>query len=179
MKLIVEDYVNHIAGIDILRLDPSFSENQKWYRAPWIAAEFNLLYRWHGLVPDAFEVAGQNESFIKNFDLLTRKGLSSLMQAATNQVAGDISLDNVPGFLLPAEQAMINKGRDWRLRSFNDYRERFGLGKLNSFDELTEDTNLKDRLKKLYGNINNLELTVGLFAEDSKRTLMLPGRSKI
>ena len=66
---------------------------------------------------------------------------------------------------------MINKGRDWRLRSFNDYRERFGLGKLNSFDELTEDTNLKDRLKKLYGNINNLELTVGLFAEDSKRTL--------
>jgi prostaglandin-endoperoxide synthase 2 len=171
MKLIIEDYVNHIAGIDVLRLDPSFVEKKKWYRTPWIAAEFNLLYRWHGLVPDTFKIGGRDEGFVENFDLLTKESLSSLMQAATKQVAGDISLDNVPSFMMPAEQAMIDKGRDWRLRSFNDYRDQFNLDRLTSFDELTNDADLKSKLSRLYGHIDNLELTVGLFAEDSDWTL--------
>lgn len=171
MKLVIEDYVNHIAGIDILLMDTSFVEKQEWYRTPWIAAEFNLLYRWHGLVPDTFKIAGRDESFVKNFDLLTKEGLSSLLEAATMQVAGETSLNNVPGFLMPMEQAMINKGRDWQLRSFNDYRVKFGLSRLNSFEQLTEDANLSESLGKLYGDIDNLELTVGLFAEDGGRTL--------
>lgn len=171
MKLIIEDYVNHIAGLDVLVMDNSFVEKQQWYRTPWIAAEFNLLYRWHGLVPDALKVAGRDESLIRNFDLLINEGLSSLLEAATLQVAGKISLDNVPGFLMPAEQAMINKGRDWRLGSFNDYRVKFGLSRIESFDQLTDDTNLNKRLKALYSDIDNLELTVGLFAEDGGSTL--------
>jgi len=171
MKLVIEDYVNHIAGINILRMTPSFVEKQKWYRTPWIAGEFNLLYRWHGLVPDTFKVAGKDESFTKNFDLLSKSGLSNLMHAATTQVAGKITLDNVPEFMMPAEQAMINKARDWRLRSFNEYREQFGLKRLTSFDQLTDDTDLQSRLKKLYNHIDNLELTVGLFAEDGGSTL--------
>jgi len=95
MKLVIEDYVNHIAGLDILILDTSFVEKQKWYRTPWIAAEFNLLYRWHGLVPNAFKVSGKDESLVNNFDLLTKEGLSQLLKASTNQVAGKISLDNL------------------------------------------------------------------------------------
>jgi len=171
MKLVIEDYVNHIAGVDILRLDPSFTEKQQWYRTPWIAAEFNLLYRWHGLVPDTFSVADKDESFVKNYALLTNKGLGHLMESATNQVAGQISLDNVPKFMLPAEQAMINKGRDWRLRSFNDYREQFGLSRLDSFADLTDDEHMQSRLSNLYGDIDKLELTVGLFAEEGEDSL--------
>ncbi|PCH61432.1 MAG: hypothetical protein COC05_01190 [Gammaproteobacteria bacterium] len=171
LKLVIEDYVNHIAGLDVLLMDTSFVEKQKWYRTPWIAAEFNLLYRWHGLVPDTLKVAGRDESFVKNFELLTKEGLSNLLKAATMQVAGDISLDNVPEFLMPAEQAMINKGRDWRLRSFNDYRVKFGLSRLSSFDQLTDDVNLNESLSGLYGDVDNLELTVGLFAERGSFTL--------
>lgn len=152
MKLVIEDYVNHIAGIDILLMDTSFAEKQKWYRTPWIAAEFNLLYRWHGLVPDTLKIGGRDESLVNNFEVLPKEGLSSLLEAATMQVAGEISLDNVPVFLMPAEQAMINKGREWRLRSFNEYRAKFGLSRLNSFDQLSNDPNLNDRLRKLYGN---------------------------
>jgi len=72
---------------------------------------------------------------------------------------------------MPAEQAMINKGREWRLQSFNNYREKFGLSKLTSFEQLTDNTNLQKELKRLYGDIDNLELTVGLFAEDGGITL--------
>lgn len=171
MKLVIEDYVNHIAGLDILKLDPSFVEKQTWYRTPWIAAEFNLLYRWHGLVPDTLKISGRDESFVRNFELLTKEGLSGLLEAATMQVAGKITLDNVPDFLMPAEQAMINKGREWRLRSFNDYRVHFGLPRLDSFDQLTSDQRLNQALRRLYGEIDNLELTVGLFAEDGGRSL--------
>jgi prostaglandin-endoperoxide synthase 2 len=56
LKLTVEDYINHIAGQRIFRLDPSFAEQQNWYRTNWIALEFDLLYRWHGLVPDSLIV---------------------------------------------------------------------------------------------------------------------------
>ncbi len=171
LKLVIEDYVNHIAGIKILRMDPSFVEKEKWYRAPWIAAEFNLLYRWHSLVPDSFKVAGSAEKLTKNFDLLEKQGLSNLLHAATEQVAGKIMLDNVPEFMLRAERAMINKGRDWRLRSFNDYRKQFGLKRLSDFNQLTRDTDLQERLRKLYGHIDKLELSVGLFAEEGGRTL--------
>lgn len=171
MKLVIEDYVNHIAGLDILLLDPSFAEKKTWYRTPWIAAEFNLLYRWHGLVPDTLQIADSNESLVNNFDLLTKEGFNSLLEAATRQVAGQVTLDNVPAFMLPAEQEMINKGRDWRLRSFNDYRVRFGLPRLHSFEQLTDDADLNANLSRLYGHIDNLELTVGLFAEQGKRAL--------
>lgn len=171
MKLVIEDYVNHIAGLDILLMDTSFAEKKNWYRTPWIAAEFNLLYRWHGLVPDSFKIADRDESFVSNFALLTKEGLSNLLEAATKQVTGQVSLDNVPAFLMPAEQAMIDKGRDWRLRSFNDYRVQFGLSRLHSFDQLTDNGDLKKRLKELYGDIDKLEFTVGLFAEEGSLSL--------
>ncbi len=108
---------------------------------------------------------------MNNFDLLIKEGLNGLLEAATRQVAGEISLDNVPVFLMTAEQKMINKGRAWRFRSFNDYRARFGLPRLNSFDQLTDNADLNADLSRLYGDINNLELTVGLFAEQGGNTL--------
>ena len=46
IKIIIEDYINHIAGLDILKLDGSFAEKQDWYRTPWISLEFDMLYRW-------------------------------------------------------------------------------------------------------------------------------------
>ncbi|BFM48347.1 peroxidase family protein [Marinomonas sp. THO17] len=171
MKLVIEDYVNHIAGVDVLIMDPSYVEKKDWYREPWIAAEFNLLYRWHGLVPDALEISGRSESFVQNFSLLTQEGLSNLLEAATQQAAGQITLDNVPAFLMPAEQSMINKGRDWQLRSYNDYREKFGLQRLDSFEQLSHNSTINKELEKLYGHIDKLEFTVGLFAEDSELTL--------
>jgi len=58
LKLTVEEYINHIAGQRIFRLDTGFAEHQNWYRTNWIALEFDLLYRWHGLVPDSLSVNG-------------------------------------------------------------------------------------------------------------------------
>ena len=167
MKLVIEDYVNHIAGLDVLRCDPAFVEKQKWYRAPWIAAEFNLLYRWHGLIPDHFEYQGGAQAFRQNHGFIEHEGLANILEAASQQIAGTISLGGVPNFMLPAERQMIEKGRAWGFNTYNKYREHFELKRLTSFEELTDDKALAKKLEKLYVNIDRLELTVGLFAEKS------------
>ena len=168
MKLVVQDYINHIAGTDLLVFDPGFAEKKNWYRTPWIALEFDLLYRWHGLVPDDITVGGRtydDTQYRVNNALLEQAGLAAILDAASRQHAGQISLQNVPGFLLAAEYQMIKMGRDFRLRPYNDYRRRFKLNTLTSFEELSDDAALRGKLKAMYGDINKVELTIGLFAQ--------------
>lgn len=169
MKLIVEDYVNHIGGDTILIFDPSFAEKQKWYRAPWISVEFDLLYRWHSIVPHEIKVGEQKylaSQYLRNNDLLETAGLSTIIDAVSRESAGELLLKNTPSFLWWAEYNMIRMGRDFRIASFNDYRERFKLPPLKSFAELTDDAQLNQEISELYeDNIDKLEFTVGLYAE--------------
>ena len=58
-------------------------------------------------------------------------------------------------------------GRDFQLRSYNEYRTCFGLDQLTQWSELTSDTTLQERLKELYGDVGKLEFVVGLFAEEA------------
>ena len=60
---------------------------------------------------------------------------------------------------------MIKMGRDFRLRSYNEYRRRFKCDALTSFEQLTDDTALRDKLKAMYGDINKVEFVIGLFAQ--------------
>ena len=175
MKLVVQDYINHIAGKDIFTFDPRFADKEEWYRTPWIALEFDLLYRWHGLVPDDITVGGRtydDTEYRVNNALLEKAGLAAIVDAASRQHAGRISLQNVPDFLLEAEYQTIKMGRDFRLRPYNDYRMQFGLDALTSFEQLTDDAALRDRLKAMYGDIDKVEFIIGLFAQKhAKRRL--------
>lgn len=169
LKFTVEEYINHIAGQRIFRLDPSFAERQSWYRTNWIALEFDLLYRWHGLVPDSLMVNGDMVSagvYRRNNSLLEQLGVTGVVNAASQQPAGRISLFNNPVFLMEAEFRTVQMGRDFRLRSFNEYREAFGLRPLQRFDQLTADADLAARLQELNGSMDQLEMVVGLFAKD-------------
>lgn len=168
MKLVVQDYINHIAGAGVFVFDPTFAEKKNWYRTPWIALEFDLLYRWHGLVVDILKSGGDtyNEAEYRfNNALLEQLGIETIVDAASHQPAGQISLQNVPDFLLGAEYQMIKMGRDFRLRPYNEYRKQFGLDALTSFEQLTGDTVLRDKLRVIYKDINKVEFIIGLFAE--------------
>jgi prostaglandin-endoperoxide synthase 2 len=60
LRLIVEEYINHLAGTEFrFQLQRNFAEKQKWYRTNRISLEFDLLYRWHSLVPDELVLDGQ------------------------------------------------------------------------------------------------------------------------
>lgn len=176
LKIIIEDYINHLSSAQLkFSLETGFAEKQPWYRANRICAEFDLLYRWHALVPTEMEMSGRrfpDSIFRYNNEFLVNVGLASVFDAASSQGAGKITLHNTAPFLINAEVEAIKKSRAWRLRSYNEYRERFGLQKLTSFEELADDRKLLLELKALYGHVDRVELLVGLLAESDEDTVL-------
>jgi hypothetical protein len=60
----------------------------------------------------------------------------------------------------------IQRGRDHGLADYNTVRAAYGLPRVKSFADITSDTALQAKLQSLYGNVNNIDLWVGLAAED-------------
>lgn len=167
MKVVVEDYINHIAGRRVFMLDSGFAENERWYRTNWIAIEFDLLYRWHSLVPDRIDLGGgkYTSQILNNNELFEKLGLSAMLNAASRTQAGQITLFNTPMFLKNAEHAALKMSRTFRLRSYNDYRQRFNLPRLEGFEDLNNDPDIMGTLMNHYPTIDDVELLPGLFAE--------------
>jgi prostaglandin-endoperoxide synthase 2 len=179
LKLVVEEYIRHIGPFDFpIEAVPFIADEERWNRPNWIAIEFNLLYRWHMLVPDAIGDGGTAlgpAQFTNNNPLVISRGIEDLVAQCSKDRAGRIGLRNTPAFLVDRsspdrpslEERSVALMRKARLRSFNDYRESYGLGRLGSFSELTSDAVLRDRLERLYDHdIDKLEWYVGIFAED-------------
>ena len=186
LKLVVEEYIRHIGPFDFaIEAVPFIADEERWNRPNWIAIEFNLLYRWHSLVPDVIGEGPEAltwEGFMNNNPLVISRGLESLVAQCSRQRAGKIGLLNTPAFLVDRstpdrpslEERTIALMRQARLRSFNDYRESYGLSRMKSFAELTSDPALRERLEALYGpDIDDLEWYVGIFAEEYPDYLMM------
>lgn len=179
MKIVVEEYIDHITPtIFKIALEPESFPNQRWYRQNWMAVEFNLLYRWHSLVPSTYEIGGQSipiSDTLFNTELVRTHGLGALFEAASEQPAGQIGLRNTPYELWYVEQLSIEMGRAVRLRSYNDYRELSRTPRVTDFDQITGDVSVREELRKLYGHVDNIEFYVGLFAEEVPNNGVCPG----
>ncbi len=185
LKLVVEEYIMHIGPFDFpIEAVPFIADDERWNRPNWCAIEFNLLYRWHPLVPDTIGTgpgALDASGFRNNNPLVLEKGIEAITAMCSSEPAGSIELLNTPAFLVDSanpswpsvEQVTVALMRQARLRSFNDYREAYGLQRLTSFDELTSNAEVRRRLKALYGDIDKLEWYVGIFAEDYPDYMMM------
>lgn len=183
IKIVVEDYVRHISSIDFpFQLTPGFADNKAWNRENWISLEFNLLYRWHSLVPNSIRMPGYSvgaDDYRRNSKLLVDVGVDSILRGASKQRAGRIGLENTPEMFFDpkafnlgsdtphasAQEATLEMARRFGLRNMNRYRIHFGLKAYETFEELTGNQRLADRLSMLYDDVNDVELLVGLFAE--------------
>ena len=179
LKLVVEEYIRHIAPHDPpLVVIPGMAADKRWNKSSWIAVEFNLLYRWHMLVPDTVTTEDgvvDARTFLRdNNQLVIDKGIEWLLAQCSRSRAARIGLFNTPAFLTdrwspehPAvEERSIALMRFARLASYNDYRERFGMERMTSFADLSSDPVVQQRLAELYGDIDDLEWYVGIWAED-------------
>ena len=179
LKLVIEEYIRHIAPFDLpVEVVPRLAELERWNRPNWCAVEFDLLYRWHQLTPDTISINGGEVpvwQLVNNNPLVLTEGVETLMAACSRQRAGKIELGNTPTFLVDragsddqpsVEERTVALMRTARLRSYNDYREAFGLRRFSRFEELTSDGDLTRRLRKLYDNVDDVEWYVGIFAED-------------
>jgi prostaglandin-endoperoxide synthase 2 len=179
LKLVVEDYIRHIAPHDPpLKVRPGAAHAKKWNRSSWIAVEFNLLYRWHMLAPELVTtedgVVDAKDFLRDNNALVVEKGIEWVMAQCSRSRAGRIGLFNTPAYLTDrrspdhpsVEERSIALMRFARLESYNAYRRRFGLAPKRDFADLTADPHVQQRLAELYGDIDDLEWYVGIWAED-------------
>jgi prostaglandin-endoperoxide synthase 2 len=180
LKVVVEDYINHIAASYFrFRLPaPATFARAPWFRQNWMAIEFNLLYRWHSLVPPKIKVGGCKldvERMLVANDVLIAKGLRTFMLDASAQRAGRIGLfNNDPHLVDTADKPSIEQARIAQLRSYNDYRELSSLPRLRSFSEFSTDKRVGPRLHDLYDHVDDVEYYVGLFAEEAGLYEVLP-----
>ena len=87
IKVVVEEYINHISPYWFkLLADPTPCYKAIWNRQNWIPVEFNLLYRWHSLVPEIAKWRGSDypmaDARFGNGQML-RDGLGAALDAAS------------------------------------------------------------------------------------------------
>jgi prostaglandin-endoperoxide synthase 2 len=101
---VVEEYITHIGPFDFpVEAVPLIADEERWNRTNWCAVEFNLLYRWHPLVPDAIGTGAgalAPTDFRNNNPLVISDGIESLLARCSKELAGKIGLRNTPAFLV-------------------------------------------------------------------------------
>ncbi len=60
----------------------------------------------------------------------------------------------------------IQRGRDHGLSDYNTTRKAYGLPPITNFNQITSNIELQQKLRDVYGNVNNIDLWVGGLAED-------------
>jgi heme peroxidase len=178
--LVINEYINHLSQSPFrLSLERHFAEREPWYRTNRISIEFDLLYRWHSLVPSKITVDGADlcgDDFRFNNALLEKYGAETFIAAASREPAGRVGVGNNPDFLWQAETAAHTFARAQRVRSFTQYQACFHEDLVTDFDDLAGDTPLAESLAALYpGGVQDVELLVGLFSQQHADEEVLPG----
>ena len=178
IKIVIDEYINHISPYHFKFLtDPLLFTDEKWYRLNWMTVEFSLVYRWHSMLPATVLHRGERipvPQTMWNNDMIISQGLGAMFAETSSQPAAVLGLFNTPHFMLPVELASINLGRAAKLRSYNDYRELMHYPRVTSFDQISSDERVRKELARVYGHVDNVELYVGLYAEDGRKNSALP-----
>jgi prostaglandin-endoperoxide synthase 2 len=179
LKVVVEDYINHITPVRFkFFVEPGLGVKEKWYQQNWMSVEFNMLYRWHTMIPSEILLAGEPRKILDvmwDTDVVIDTGLAALFDEASNQKCNAVGLFNTDQCLLSIEEKTIAMGRENNLASFNAYRKLCGYPKLKTFDDISSTPEVSAALRKCYReDIDNVEFYVGLFAEDVRVNGILP-----
>ena len=179
IRIVVDEYINHIAPYHFkFRADPTRLARARWMRTNWMSVEFNLLYRWHSMTPAEIVYDGTSRPTVDtmfNTALITDRGLGVLFDEASRQPCGEIGLHNTWSFLIPrAEVPSLQMGRLTQLAGYNDYRTLAGFPRVTDVSQITGDADLADELRSLYRGVDDIDLVIGLFAEDVRTDAATP-----
>lgn len=168
MKIVIVDYINTIAGLDVFEFPRDFFyEEKRWCRETPIPYHFNILYRWHSMIPNQLNIVPRQGigAFFANNDLVMDEGLGAIFEAASAQPASKIALANTHKKLLHIEKATIDKARQV-LQPFNKYKELYEEDPVG-FDDFAPDD---EDLEGLYVDPDNIEYYVGVIGEKKEKS---------
>ncbi|WP_020476030.1 peroxidase family protein [Zavarzinella formosa] len=155
---------------------------------PGIANEFAAAgFRFgHSLLGDDIDFLGNDgqkvadtvslaDSFF-NPELVKTNGIDPVLKYLASDPSSEVDtkvVDSVRNFLFgaPGSGGMdlaslnIQRGRDHGLSDYNTTRAAYHLPKVTNFNQITNDPATQAKLKQLYGNVNNIDLWIGVLAE--------------
>lgn len=188
IRLVIQEYINHIASAPFpFTVNPAMVWKAEWNRPNWMTIEFTLLYRWHSLVPETMQWAGQTidaaQTLVANERLVGRSLADTFVDIAASPAAR-MGLGNIAWFMEKAELHGIEQGRVNRLQGYNAYRRAMGLDPAKSFADVVGTSKdpadqarraaLADGLQRLYGDVERMDFYTGLFAEPCGKNSPVP-----
>jgi hypothetical protein len=159
------------------------------YGIPYaLTEEFVAVYRMHPLLRDNWslrrldadrplrECTFRDLAGPAGVDVLTEIGMPDLLYSFGTQPPGVVTMHNYPRFLQeferPDGQLMdlaatdILRTREMGVPRYNEFRRLLHLKPFKTFEELTDDPQWAKEINEIYdGDIERVDLTVGLFAE--------------
>ena len=128
------------------------------------------------------EIAAGNltlsQSFFRSTDAVEAEGIDPILRGLSASLSQNIDLkliDDVRNLLFSFGPHVsgrdlvainIERGRINGISDYNTVREAYGLSKITSFGEISSDVEIQNTLENLYGNVDNIDLYIGLLAED-------------
>jgi len=178
IKIVVEEYINHIAPIPFhLRADPAVAWNAPWNKPNWITTEFSLLYRWHSLIPDTMVWGGKPypvAETIQNNALLIDTGLAQSFIDTSSTRAGKLGALNTAQAILSVEFNAIVQDRVCNVAPYVAYRKYMSLTVPQKFEDISTDPAVVSELKRVYRSVGDIDFYAGIFAEDTVANSPLP-----
>lgn len=179
IKIVVEDYINHIAPTEYrIKADPKAAWGAKWNRPNWITTEFSLLYRWHALIPEQITwgetTHKTNLSYFMENKPLVDIGLGRAFEDLSAQATGEVGPRNTTKSLMHVEEASVKQGRSCQLRPFTDYLEYLQRMPIEKMSDITSNRETAKMLQDAYGSVDKVDFFVGLFCEDRVKNAPLP-----
>ncbi|KRR02647.1 peroxidase family protein [Bradyrhizobium valentinum] len=158
------------------------------HSAPYaLTEEFTSVYRLHPLIPDEMNVrrldtGGQVPCELVNMQggstrrFMEEHGFTNLLYSFGTNHPGAIRLHNHPNFLrrfkkdgqplLDVAAIDIMRDRERGVPRYNRFRELVGKRRVRTFEEITSISGAADQMRKIYKNVDRVDLLVGLLAED-------------
>jgi len=152
------------------------------YGVPYcLTEEFTIVYRMHPLIPDEYsfhsavdgrpildrtfrEIAGPHSE-----EVLQQISMTDAFYSFGTAYPGAIILNNYPRFLQHFERPdgnFMDLAATDIMPRYNQFRKLLHLPLANSFEELTDDPALAEKIRRVYNNdIDRVDLIIGMFAE--------------
>jgi hypothetical protein len=152
-----------------------------------LAILHSLFYRMHPLIPDDFVFrSAADDSALARHELPDLAVLKVRERLAENDMAdifysfgrshpGAITLHNYPrhlqelhradGELVDLAAIDVLRVRERGVPRYNEFRRLFRLKPASSFEELTDNPIWAEELRQLYGDVDSVDLIVGMYAE--------------
>jgi hypothetical protein len=153
-----------------------------------LTEEFVAVYRMHPLLPDDFtfrsvetdEVLEQRTfpelGALQVRDRLDTLGLPNSFYSLGVAHPGAITLHNYPRFLQHLKKpdgtevdlaaTDVLRIRERGVPRYNEFRRRFHLKPAETFEELTPNQAWAEELRRVYGDVERVDLMIGLYAEE-------------